>query len=214
METRKRLLRNAAEKTAAKQCFNETLSALQRELREIYKDARIVSTASIEQWYEQFAPHQYLVQASNENLMLKSIPILLELQIPQHYVVGLFSDKSKIILWKYIQQLSQCACTFYENDAAKPEVTEERELLELMGDKGAFFDSAPPAVKGILKKGAQAQAQMTGAPQSLEDFQKAVPFAEIQAATAEMMRDPAQMRAFFKMFSQMGPMTESMLGGR
>jgi hypothetical protein len=212
MESRKRILRKEAEKTESKRCFIETLQTLQRELKQLKQEIRISSTPSIEQWYAQFVSFNFMITSCNESLMLKQIPILLDMQIPQFWVTGEFSDKSKSIIWKYIQQLSQCACTYCEDDGKKEESQVLEPDLSFMGEGAALFDTAPTAVKSILRK--SAQAQMNGQVNSVEDFQRAVPLSEIQAATAQMMQDPAQMRAFFKMFSQIGPMADSMFAGR
>lgn len=96
----------------AQRDFDDTLANLCRELKErrvLRSDVKIDQTPR--QWYEQLSACPRLLRFQDASLMLREIPVLIELNIPQAWVSGHLPASAKSIVWDYLSSLFESART-------------------------------------------------------------------------------------------------------
>lgn len=109
MQERKDELRKEHDQKLAQQTFNERVTTLIAALESQgvqYENQPQITTKT---WIDQMQDLDKLIANRDDALWTKAVPVLLELQIPQFWVLGRFNCASQESLWQYVQVLHKYA---------------------------------------------------------------------------------------------------------
>jgi hypothetical protein len=94
-------------------------------------------------FWNEFHMHRSLVTRSDETLMLKGVPLLLRLRLPQNWILNKWDAETKDVIWKFLKLLLSNAVTLHA-----PAFVTEHEETSVTENK---TDSSGFGIDSILK---------------------------------------------------------------
>jgi len=207
-------VREKSRKESAERLFSETYEALLGTLRDTYpecKDLKDTEEGVSREWFSQFETELSKVRSKDPSLMLGNIPVLTQLQIPQLWVQGKFTDNSKKYMWIYITNLVNFANSAHASGTIPntPLSSDLKDIqppanMPLPGIK-QIYDELPKNMLDKVKNVAEKYSQQ------IEDGETNVESLKFNEISKELFNqiDPAEMQ---QMVTSVGNMLQGVMG--